>query len=140
MTVNPQVVGSSPTRGAKNNRYSFEYLLFLFLCWVSQRLRVYRMSRYRLSVAKEVGSDPTAAGGGCREGSEWQRSARSELALPSVASAGHRNSKTDIINNLFFAEKQVQQGEPKRTPILGGVLLAFIGAFAQMIYRSAACR
>ncbi len=36
---------------------------------------------------RPVGSDPTAAGGGRREGSEWQRSA----ALSGVASAGHRN-------------------------------------------------
>ena len=31
--------------------------------------------------AKEVGSDPTAAGGGEREGSEWQRSADDAAAL-----------------------------------------------------------
>ena len=37
------------------------------------------------------GSNPTAAGGGSREGSEWQRSARCKSALPDAASAGHRN-------------------------------------------------
>ena len=36
------------------------------------------------------GSNPTAAGGGSREGSEWQRSARCKSALPDAASAGHR--------------------------------------------------
>ena len=33
-------------------------------------LQIGNPSLYRLSVAKEVGSDPTAAGGGRREGSE----------------------------------------------------------------------
>ena len=37
------------------------------------------------------GSDPTAAGGGYREGSEWQRSARCKSALSDAASVGHRN-------------------------------------------------
>ena len=37
------------------------------------------------------GGDPTAAGGGYREGSEWQRSARCKSALSDAASAGHRN-------------------------------------------------
>ena len=41
--------------------------------------------------AVEVGSDPTAAGGGNREGSEWQRSAGGEPALSGEGSAGHRN-------------------------------------------------
>ena len=31
-----------------------------------------------LTVIPTMGSDPTAAGGGRREGSEWQRSARDE--------------------------------------------------------------
>ena len=37
------------------------------------------------------GSDTTAAGGGYREGSEWQRSARCKSASSDAASAGHRN-------------------------------------------------
>ena len=37
------------------------------------------------------GSDPTATSGGYREGSEWQRSARSEPASSGEGSAGHRN-------------------------------------------------
>ena len=41
--------------------------------------------------AVEVGSDPTAAGGGNREGSEWQRSAGGEPALSGEGSAGYRN-------------------------------------------------
>ena len=31
-----------------------------------------------VELADTLGSDPTAAGGGCREGSEWPRSARDE--------------------------------------------------------------
>ncbi len=38
-----------------------------------------------------MGSDPTAAGGGSREGNEWQRSAMGKLALPGADHAGHRN-------------------------------------------------
>ena len=41
--------------------------------------------------AVEVGSDPPAAGGGHREGSEWQRSAGGEPALSGEGSAGYRN-------------------------------------------------
>ena len=37
------------------------------------------------------GSDTTAASGGFREWSEWQRSARCKSASPDAASAGHRN-------------------------------------------------
>ena len=37
------------------------------------------------------GSDPTAASGGCREGSEWQRSARCKSTSSDAASARHRN-------------------------------------------------
>ena len=38
-----------------------------------------------------MGSDPTAAGGGRREGSEWQRSARDDGASAPRIFAGHRN-------------------------------------------------
>ena len=38
-----------------------------------------------------MGSDPTAAGGGRREGSEWQRSARDEGVSAPRIFAGHRN-------------------------------------------------
>ena len=41
-----------------------------------------------------AGSDPTAAGGGVREGSEWQRSARREPASTGEATAGYRNRMT----------------------------------------------
>ncbi len=37
------------------------------------------------------GSDPTAAGGGGREGSKWPRSAAGKLALAGAGCAGHRN-------------------------------------------------
>ena len=40
-----------------------------------------------------MGSDGSAACGGRSDLSEWQRSARSKLASPSAASAGHRNRK-----------------------------------------------
>ena len=53
------------------------------------------LSIYRLRVAKEVGSEGSAAGGGRSDLSEWPRSARSKLASTIAASAGHRNSKTD---------------------------------------------
>ena len=43
------------------------------------------------------GSDPTAASGGVRKGSEWPRSARSKLALSSDASAGYRNRSVALI-------------------------------------------
>jgi len=48
------------------------------------------------------GSDPTAAGGGRREGSEWQRSARNKSASAGEVSAGHRNrgSEATQIRNL----------------------------------------
>ena len=58
-------------------------------------LQISCLSLYRLSVAKEVGSEGSAAGGGRSDLSEWQRSARSKLVVTSAASAGHRNSKTD---------------------------------------------
>ena len=59
-----------------------------------------RTSRLRatscMSVAGLVGSggsDPTAACGRLRKGSEWPRSARSKHALSCAASAGHRNRR-----------------------------------------------
>ena len=39
----------------------------------------------------QMGSDPTAASGGRREGSEWQRSARDEGASAPRIFAGYRN-------------------------------------------------
>jgi hypothetical protein len=66
-----------------------------FFAALQQRTAVDRSLLYRLSVAKEVGSEGSAAGGGRSDLSEWQRSARSKLASTSAASAGHRNSKTD---------------------------------------------
>ena len=62
-----------------------------FLLHLHQEPTISSPSLYRLSVAKEVGSEGSAAGGGRSDLSEWQRSARSKLALPSAASAGHRN-------------------------------------------------
>ena len=63
-----------------------------------QRLRD---SNARSSVIPTMGSDPTAAGGGRREGSEWQRSARDEGKLPRTF-AGNRNrgSEATQIRNL----------------------------------------
>ena len=57
----------------------------------SRRVR-YPRSRLRRQLSQR-GSDPTAAGGGKREGSDWQRSARNEPALPGEVSAGHRNRR-----------------------------------------------
>ena len=50
-----------------------------------------------------MGSDPTAAGGGEREESEWLRSARNKATLFGVVSAGNRNrgSKATQICNLL---------------------------------------
>ena len=45
----------------------------------------------RLKWKCPVGSDPNAAGGGRREGSEWQRSARRKPASSGEAAAGYRN-------------------------------------------------
>ena len=55
------------------------------------------------TVMPTMGSDPTAAGGGGREGSEWPRSARNKPALTGEVSAGHRNreSKATQIRNLL---------------------------------------
>ena len=53
------------------------------------------------------GSDTTAAGGGFREWSEWQRSARCKSALPDAASAGHRNRdqrKMDLARRQTWGE------------------------------------
>ena len=44
------------------------------------------------------GSDTTAAGGGFREWSEWQRSARCKSASSDGASAGHRTRKKHKID------------------------------------------
>ena len=46
------------------------------------------INNYKLQMK---GSDGSAASGGESDLSEWQRSARSEPALPGDASAGHRN-------------------------------------------------
>ena len=53
------------------------------------------------------GSDTTAAGGGFREWSEWQRSARCKSASPDAASAGHRNRdqrKMDLAKRQTWGE------------------------------------
>ena len=48
-------------------------------------------SLYEIFASLSRGSDPTAAGGGGREGSEWPRSARDEGALTPRTFAGNRN-------------------------------------------------
>ena len=56
------------------SHHPFGWCFFGFLGALHQEPVIINPPFYRLSVAKEVGSDPTAAGGGRREGSEWQRS------------------------------------------------------------------
>ena len=68
---------------------------WLSLAHLRQRSTGQLLVANQLSVAKEVGSEGSAAGGGGSDLSEWQRSARSKLVVTSAASAGHRNSKTD---------------------------------------------
>ena len=61
-SVNPQVVGSSPTGGAKKTPPN--WVVFFWLSWcIAPRTCDYRSVLYRLSVAKEVGSEGSAAGG-----------------------------------------------------------------------------
>ena len=48
-----------------------------------------------------MGSDPSAAGGGKSEVSEWQRSARNEPASTGEVSAGHRNRMRRSWNLTF---------------------------------------
>ena len=45
----------------------------------------------------ELGSEPSAAGGGNSEVSEWPRSARRKSVLTGAAAAGHCNRKTHWI-------------------------------------------
>ena len=61
------------------------------------------------------GSDTTAAGGGFREWSEWQRSARCKSASPDAASAGHRNRdqrKIDQARRQTWGELNPVTGQP----------------------------
>ena len=77
------------------------------LPWVPQGLlssapagwQVPAPSQRGLSASADWGSDPTAAGGGEREGSEWQRSARNEPASSGEVSAGHRNRRVTYLRN-----------------------------------------
>lgn len=64
------------------------------------------------------GSNPTAAGGGSREGSEWQRSARCKSALPDAASAGHRNRakrKMDLTKRQTWGELNPVTRKPQNS-------------------------
>ena len=64
------------------------------------------------------GSDPTAAGGGYREGSEWQRSARCKSALSDAASAGHRNReqrKLDLARRNTWGELNPATRKPENS-------------------------
>ena len=66
-TVNPQVVGSSPTGGAKKKDIRKDVLFsWLFLMHLHQEPVNNRPSLYRLSVAKEVAASLPAAGGGVK--------------------------------------------------------------------------
>ena len=64
------------------------------------------------------GSNPTAAGGGSREGSEWQRSAGCKSALPDAASAGHRNRakrKMDLAKRQTWVELNPVTRKPQNS-------------------------
>ena len=64
------------------------------------------------------GSDTTAAGGGFREWSEWQRSARCKSASPDAASAGHRNRdqrKMDLAKRQTWGELNPVTGQPENS-------------------------
>ena len=64
------------------------------------------------------GSDTTAAGGGFREWSEWQRSARCKSASPDAASAGHRNRdqrKIDKARRQTWGELNPVTGQPENS-------------------------
>ena len=64
------------------------------------------------------GSDTTAAGGGFREWSEWQRSARCKSASPDAASAGHRNRdqrKMDLARRQTWGELNPVTGQPENS-------------------------
>ena len=66
----------------------------------------------------QKGSNPTAAGGGSREGSEWQRSARCKSALPDAASAGHRNRaqrKMDLAKRQTWGELNPVTRKPQNS-------------------------
>jgi len=53
-----------------------------------------------------LGSDPTAAGGGEREGSEWLRSARDEGVraedIRRVTATGEQHNNRDLWVSVFF--------------------------------------
>ena len=64
------------------------------------------------------GSDTTAAGGGSREWSEWQRSARCKSASPDDASAGHRNRdqrKLDLAKRQTWGELNPVTRKPENS-------------------------
>ena len=63
-------------------------------------------------------SDTTAAGGGFREWSEWQQSARCKSASPDAASAGHRNRnkrKIDQARRQTWGNLNPVTGSPRTT-------------------------
>ena len=64
------------------------------------------------------GSDTTVAGGGFREWSEWQRSARCKFASPDAASAGYRNRdqrKMDLTKRQTWDELNPVTRKPKNS-------------------------
>jgi bisphosphoglycerate-dependent phosphoglycerate mutase len=66
----------------------------------------------------EKGSDTTAASGGFREWSEWQRSARCKSASPDAASAGHRNRdqrKMDLAKRQTWGELNPVTRKPENS-------------------------
>ena len=65
-----------------------------------------------LPPVQKLGSDPTAAGGGMREGSEWQRSAGDEGVLSPRTFAGHRNRRLPLFLPVPHKGKNVNESLP----------------------------
>ena len=64
------------------------------------------------------GSDTTAASGGFREWSEWQRWARCKSTSPDAASAGHRNRdqrKMDLAKRQTWGELNPVTRKPENS-------------------------
>jgi len=70
-------------------------LFLLLLPHLRQCLAGYSPSLYRLSVAKEVGSDGSAAGGGVKRPERVAAVGVQRSRVDGKAHTGHRNSTTD---------------------------------------------
>ena len=78
----------------------------------AKELRIVSWSLYRLSVAKEVGSDPTTAGGGVKGGERVAAAGVQRSRTDGKAHTGHRNSCVvicgmSLVGQFFSLKKQV---------------------------------